>query len=517
MIAPWLPRTLRVRLTAWHVAVMVVVLAIYAAAVLLIVTRNASRALDAMLRSDFRWAAGMAERGPDGSLSWFEGDPWSEESPWLQVWTPEGALIYRTAVARRLPAPESARLLDRADGRIVAVASEPAPFRILGRRTVIGGERVIVQVGRSEALMRQEVRELALVLLLGLPLSVAAAGCGGYYLARSALAPVADMTGRARAITASRLGERLPIDNPDDELGRLAAVFNEMLGRLDSSFTRMRRFTANVSHELRTPLTAIRSVGEVALRGPRAAASYRAAVESMLEEADRLSGLVDRLLAISRADGGAGPRDTIDLAGLAADVAGHLGVLAEEKQQALVVVRDGRPICRGDRIVLRQAVINLVDNAIRHTPAGGRIRVRASAANGSAVLEVSDTGPGVPEQHAPYLFDRLYRVSGSDAAVAGGALNDGGGDGAGLGLAIARWAVEANRGRLSYEREPGRGSTFRITLPGEGRGATATAAPAAAGLRNPPARGDGFVTDRDRGRVRPTPRRATKLRPGASA
>ena len=484
---------------------------------LLIVTRNASRALDAMLRSDFRWAAGMAERGPDGSLSWFEGDPWSEESPWLQVWTPEGALIYRTAVARRLPAPESARLLDRADGRIVAVASEPAPFRILGRRTVIGGERVIVQVGRSEALMRQEVRELALVLLLGLPLSVAAAGCGGYYLARSALAPVADMTGRARAITASRLGERLPIDNPDDELGRLAAVFNEMLGRLDSSFTRMRRFTANVSHELRTPLTAIRSVGEVALRGPRAAASYRAAVESMLEEADRLSGLVDRLLAISRADGGAGPRDTIDLAGLAADVAGHLGVLAEEKQQALVVVRDGRPICRGDRIVLRQAVINLVDNAIRHTPAGGRIRVRASAANGSAVLEVSDTGPGVPEQHAPYLFDRLYRVSGSDAAVAGGALNDGGGDGAGLGLAIARWAVEANRGRLSYEREPGRGSTFRITLPGEGRGATATAAPAAAGLRNPPARGDGFVTDRDRGRVRPTPRRATKLRPGASA
>ena len=508
MSAPWLPRTLRVRLTAWHVAVMVVVLAIYAAAVLLIVTRNASRALDAMLRSDFRWAAGMAEQGPDGALSWFEGDPWSEESPWLQVWTPDGALIYRTAVARRLPVPESEGLLNRADGGIVPVASEPAPFRILGRRTVIGGERVIVQVGRSEALMRREVGELALVLLLGLPLSVAAAGLGGYYLARGALAPVADMTGRARAITASRLGDRLPIDNPDDELGRLATVFNETLGRLDSSFTQMRRFTANVSHELRTPLTAIRSVGEVALREPRDVASYRAVVESMLEEADRLSGLVDRLLTVSRADSGDRTRahDAIDLAALADDVAGHLGVLAEEKQQALVVVRDRRPTCRGDRIVLRQAVINLVDNAIRYTPAGGEIQVRVSAANGSAVLEVSDTGPGVPEQHAPYLFDRLYRVSGSDAAVAGGALNDGGGDGAGLGLAIARWAVEANRGRLSYERERGRGSTFRITLPGEGRGATATAAPAAAGLRNPPARGDGFVTDRDHG-----------LRPGASA
>ena len=466
MVALWLRRTLRVRLTAWHVAVMVVVLAIYAAVVLLIVTRNASRALDARLRSDFRWAAGMAEQEPDGSLSWFEGDPWSEESPWLQVWTSDGTLIYRTAVARRLPVPESETLLDRADGRIVPVPSDPAPFRILGRRTVIGGDPVIVQVGRSEALMRQEVGELALVLLLGLPLSVAAAGLGGYYLARGALAPIADMTERARAITASRLRERLPIENPNDELGRLATVFNETLGRLDSSFTQMRRFTANVSHELRTPLTAIRSVGEVALREPGDAAPYRTVIESMLEEADRLSGLVDRLLTVSRADSGdpARTRDAIDLAELADNVAAHLGVLAEEKEQVLVVVRDASPTCRGDRIVLRQALINLVDNAIKHTPAGGEIRVRVTASNGSAVLEVTDTGPGVPEQHAPYLFDRLYRVAGSEVAGTDERLN--GGDGAGLGLAIARWAVEANRGRLSYQREPACGSTFRITLPG---------------------------------------------------
>ena len=207
MSGRWLPRTLRVRLTAWHVAVMVVVLAIYATAVLLIVTRNASRALDARLRSDFRWAAGMAERDSDGALSWFEGDPWSEDSPWLQVWTNDGRLIYRTAVARRLPVPASEVLLDRADGRIVSLASDPAPFRVLGRRVTLGGEPVIAQVGRSEALMRQEIAELALVLLLGLPLSVVAAGLGGYYLARRALAPLARMTDRARAITASRLGE----------------------------------------------------------------------------------------------------------------------------------------------------------------------------------------------------------------------------------------------------------------------------------------------------------------------
>ena len=462
----WRPRTLRVRLTAWHVAVMVVVLAIYVTAILLIVTRNASRALDARLRSDFRWAAGMAQQEPDGSLSWFEGDPWSEDSPWLQVWAADGSLVYRTAVARRLPVPASETLLDRVDGRIVSVPSEPAPFRVLGRRITIGDEPVVAQVGRSEALMRQDIAELALVLLLGLPLSVVAAGLGGYYLARRALAPLARMTERARAITASRLGDRLPIDDPRDELGRLAVVFNETLGRLEASFTEMRRFTANVSHELRTPLTAIRSVGEVGLREPRGAASYRAVVESMLEEADRLSCLVDQLLTVSRTDGGERMRPaSIELADLADDVAAHLGVLAEEKGQSIVVVRDGRPTCQGDHIVLRQALINLVDNAIKYTPSGGRIEVRVGAADAGAVVEVCDNGPGVPARQAPRLFDRLYRGEECDAAGAGSAD----GNGAGLGLAIARWAVEANHGRLSYERPNGTGSIFRIVLPDAGR------------------------------------------------
>lgn len=469
MSGRWRPRTLRVRLTVWHVSVMVVVLAIYAAAVLSIVTRNASRALDARLRSDLRWAAGMAQREPDGSLSWFEGDPWSEDSPWLQVWTLDGSLVYRTAVARRLPVPASESLLDRVDGRIVSVASEPAPFRVLGRRITLGGEPVIAQVGRSEALMRQEIGELALVLLLGLPLSVVAAGLGGYYLARRALAPLARMTDRARAITASRLGDRLPIDDPRDELGRLAVVFNETLGRLEASFTEMRRFTANVSHELRTPLTAIRSVGEVGLREPRDAGSYRAVIESMLEEADRLSSLVDQLLTVSRGDGGARMRTArIDLGDLADNVTAHLGVLAEEKRQSMVVVRDGRPACRGDHSALRQALINLVDNAIKYTPTGGCIEVRVAASEAGAVLEVSDDGPGVPDRHAPRLFDRLYRAGEhAPAGNGGGGVPEG--NGAGLGLAIARWAVEANQGRLSYERRGGTGSVFRIELPSAGR------------------------------------------------
>ena len=451
--------TFRVRLTLWHMAAMVVVLAIYAAAVLTLVTRQLSGTLDARLRSDYRWAASMAERAPDGSLTWFEGDPWAEESPWLQVWTPDGRELFRTAVAWRLPVPGSETLADAPDGRIVAMPAEPAPFRILTDRTVVAGDPVVIQVGRSEALMREEVRDLALLLVLGLPLSVAAAGLGGYWLARRALAPLDRMTARAREITARRLHDRLPVDQPSDELGRLATVFNEMLARLESSFAEMRRFTSNVSHELRTPLTAIRSVGEVSLRGRRDAAAYRATIESMLEEADRLATLVERLLTVARADHGDRPRadEAIDLGTLADAVVDQLAVLAEEKQQSLTVTRNGaQPVCRGDRIVLRQALVNLVDNAIRYTPPGGSIEVRVDTANGDSILEVRDTGPGVPESSASALFDRLHH----DPADPGNDVPP-----KGLGLAIARWAVEAHHGHLTYSRTPADETTFHITLP----------------------------------------------------
>ena len=427
MTRRWVPHTVRARLTAWHVATMVVVLGVYVSVVLLLVRSNLSGALDARLRSDYRWAAEMAQQGPDGALSWFEGDPWSADGPWLQVWSPSGQLIYRTAVASRLPVPESEILVARADGAIVAVPAEPAPFRLLGDRATVGGQPVVIQVGRSEAFMRLEVRELAFLLLLGLPLTVAVAGAGGYVLARGALAPLQRMAERAQAITAARLSDRLPIDNPRDELGRLAAVFNDTLGRLESSFKQMRRFTSNVSHELRTPLTAIRTVGEVGLRERRDAASYQHV---------KLT------------------RQALDLGQLADEVVAHLEVLAEEKGQSLSVEQVGRPTCHGDQITLRQAVINLVDNAIRYTPDGGAIRLRVLESAAGAILEVHDTGPGVPEGDQARLFDRLYRGRQSDEAA-----------GSGLGLSIARWAVEAHQGHLSYEPAPGGGSTFRISLP----------------------------------------------------
>jgi heavy metal sensor kinase len=315
-----------------------------------------------------------------------------------------------------------------------------------------------MQVAKTEVDLREQLSRLRRLLLLGLPLGVVAAGLGGYALARRALAPVEQMAERARMITAERLGDRLPVDNPSDELGRLATVFNETLGRLELSFDRMRSFTADASHELRTPLTALRSVGEVGMRGRRDPAAYREIIGSMLEEVDRLSRLVDRLLTLSRADNREFQLavDTVSLAALAQEVADQLDVLAEEKGQVITVEREADPRWTGDPLVLRQALMNLVDNAIKYTPEGGRVAIRVSASDKEAFIEVRDTGPGIPPELQARIFDRFYRVDTSRSRNT---------EGAGLGLSIARWAVEVNHGRLILAETTSQGSVFRITLP----------------------------------------------------
>jgi len=263
---------------------------------------------------------------------------------------------------------------------------------------------------------------------------------------------------RARRITAEHLGDRLPVEDPRDEFGQLATVINGALARLEHSFDTLRRFTADASHELRTPLTAIRSVGEIGLRERRSEADYREIVGSLLEEAERLTTLVDGLLMLSRADAGQIALRLVnaDLRELAQEVVADFGVLAEEEHQRLVVDGETAVFASADRGTLRQALINLVDNAIKYSPDERTIVLRVVRRDSEAVAEVADDGPGIEPSHLPRIFDRFYRVDEARSRAAGGA---------GLGLSIARWAVEANGGRLTVESSPGRGSVFSIVLP----------------------------------------------------
>jgi len=294
---------------------------------------------------------------------------------------------------------------------------------------------------------------------MGIPCAVGLAVAGGYVLAGRVLLPVGAMADQARKITADSLGERLPVKNPADEFGRLATVFNETLSRLDDSFARLRRFTADASHELRTPLTAMRSVGEVALQRSLDRAAYRDVIGSMLEEVDRLTRLVETLLTLTRAESGRVQlvRNVVDLGGLATAVADSLRVLAEERAQTLSVEAEAEIKTTGDASVLRQGLSNLIDNAIKYTPDKGTITVRvAKMSLAEAAIEVRDTGRGIPAEHRDRIFDRFYRIDAARARDSGGL---------GLGLTISRWAIEAHGGRIEVESEEGKGSLFRIVLP----------------------------------------------------
>jgi heavy metal sensor kinase len=303
----------------------------------------------------------------------------------------------------------------------------------------------------------QQLREIVVVLVLGLPLIVVLAGAGGYVLARRALAPIDHLAAEARRITADRLHARLSVPNQHDEIGRLAAVINDTLTRLESSFDQLRRFTADASHELRTPLSVIRGIGEMTLRETRTPAEYKDAMGGMLEEVDRLTRLVDTLLRLSRGDAGTIPlsHEVVDLGDLARDVASSLGILAEERRQRLQIDAPEPVRVSADRLVLRDAMTNVVDNAIKYGPPGSRIDVRVTADAQSATVTVADEGPGIAAEHRERIFDRFYRVDEGRSRESGGT---------GLGLAIAKWAVEAHGGRIALATT-GKGSLFRIVLP----------------------------------------------------
>ena len=457
----WRSHSVRVRLTLWYLMAMILVLGVYDAAVFVFVSRGLSDTLNQQLRQDLYWVVASIYQQPDGTFMLDEPEALAPEEavPWVQVWSADGRrVLFRSSEALRRPVPQAVPIA--AEG-VVSLPTGTSPMRLLTRRGdflmrrgAVSDAHVIIQVGRSEATTRQQLSDLVLIFVFGLPAAAAVAGFGGYVLAQRALAPVERMTERARTITAERLHDRLPVHNPDDEMGQLALVFNETLGRLEASFDQMRQFTADVSHELRTPLTSIRSVGEVGLRGHRDEGAYRAIIGSMLEEADRLATLVDRLLTLSRAETRQANLsvEAIDLAELAENVVAHLGVLAEENRQTVTVEAAGTPHALGDRMVVRQAVINLVDNAIKFSGSGGRIRIRVAEEDGRALIDVSDSGPGIPPEARDRIFDRFYRATTSAT-------------GAGLGLSLARGAVEANGGRLTIEASGPSGSTFRISLP----------------------------------------------------
>jgi heavy metal sensor kinase len=433
-------RTFRFRLTAWYLALMAVLFAGFSIFVYGLVARSLGMRLHEMLESVAETAATLLP------------DEIEEEHGDFQKAAAEVVAEVRF---------EHGVLAISRDGTVLA-AGGPLPKgdgtrRVVRTATARGTNYEIVAAAPGEAIAG-DLRLVRGVILVGLPMFLALAGLSGYWLTKRNLRPLEAMAEQAQRISGSNLDTRLETGPAAEELATLAASFNELLGRLDQSFETMRRFVADASHELRTPLAVIRGEADVALGQERGAGEYRESLAVILDESRRLSRLVEDLLNLARADAG---RVTLDLRDfyfndLLAECCRSIQGRASAKGVALECRTGADVPFTGDEQLLRRLVTNLLDNAVRYTPAGGWVTAEVEAHEAGVRLRIADTGVGIAAEAKPHVFERFFRADQARSRADGGF---------GLGLAIVKWIAESHHGAVEVESEAAKGSTFTVTLP----------------------------------------------------
>ena len=459
--------SIRLRLTFWYTALLILVLAGFALLVYVVVGQQ----LASQLNYDIRLRALQASRtlrAVSGGYSYRAVTPLDlpsalpqmNEGLYAQVVGPRGDVLATSrSMSEPLPVPPDT-LREALAGREVhdTLTVDDERLEMYSAPLLLGGEAVgVLQVAVPRAPMEENHARLGLV-LGGVVVGTATVAAGlGWLLATLAMRPVDRMTRTAQAIGSSAdLARRLPEPPRRDELGRLARTFNEMLGQLDEAIGTQRRFLADASHELRTPIASIRTNAHALLRGADADPAEREpALRSVAREADRMSRLLADLLALARADAGQPlAHERLALDAMLLDVYQQQRPLAGEVRLRIGDLEQVE--VRGDPDRLKQLALNLVDNALRYTAPGGTVTLDVVRRRDEALFRVRDTGVGIPAEHLSKIFDRFYRVDRSRARQGGGT---------GLGLAISRWIAEAHGGRIDVESAPGVGSTFTVVLP----------------------------------------------------
>jgi heavy metal sensor kinase len=312
-------------------------------------------------------------------------------------------------------------------------------------------------IARSTKQIDQALAGLVRTLIIAVPLTLALAAGGGIFLARRALKPVDKIARTAQEIGESDLSRRINV-NTKDELGRLAATLNDMIGRLDKAFQRQKQFTSDASHDLRTPLAVIEAESTLALQKERQSSDYRRSLETISQESKQMSFLIDQLLTLARADGGKEQWNftEVNLGKLISNLSTDGEVLCQEKGLSFQLGQTQDLVVKGDEARLRELFMNLSDNAIRYTPAPGTVSISCRREGQLAVVAITDTGIGIPAEDIPFIFERFYRVDKSRSRADGGS---------GLGLAICRHIAEVHAGKIEVASQAERGSTFSVWLP----------------------------------------------------
>ena len=460
-----IPLSIRLRLTLWYVLVLAAVLAAFGAGVFLVLRQALYNNLDESIQNQGNALLG-AIRYEGGSPS-LVADAISGNSAdaeqFVRVFDASAELTFDSSgIVGDVPvAPEvvDSGLRGETSMRRVKIKEDDDLLRVLVLPIRLDGRVVgVLEVGQFEEDVSDTLTTLLLTMGVAYPVALVVAILGGVFLAGRALSPVDKITTLARRISAERLGQRLNLRLPDDEVGRLAQTFDEMIGRLDDAFRHQRQFTSDASHEPRTPLTIMKGPIDVALQKQRGPKEYRQVLQAVNDEVDRLIHLAGSLLTLTRADAGQIPLalERVSVADVIADAEGHLHSQALQKGVELQLVSSNGVTVHADEDLLLQLLLNLLDNAIKYTPSGGQVTIGWTGRESHVELWVRDSGIGISQEHIPHLFDRFYRVDQGRSRSEGGV---------GLGLAISRWIAEAHGGSIRVESVPGEGSTFTVLIP----------------------------------------------------
>jgi heavy metal sensor kinase len=386
----------------------------------------------------------------------------------MRITGPGGHTVYASTNAVGLSAPKSSSF-GKASHRHETVAGTSLRIVSLPYRFP-DGSAYMVEVGASERPIRTALLGLMGMIALGFLILLGLAIVGGYSLLGRALRPVDKIVRAAEGITYQNLNERLPVPHTGDEFQRISEALNRMIQRLDEAFRIATRFSGDASHELRTPLTVIRGELESLLKSALPPPELRQRIGEILVEMERLTWIVEGLLLVSRLESGeaCGNPRPLDLGTHAGLIADQMEPLAQEKELTLRRELESGVLVNGDEVRLKQIVVNLLDNAIKYTPSGGRVTIRVRGENGHAQLEVADTGIGIDAESQRHVFERFYRAK----EVRSGQI-----EGTGLGLAIVHSIVDAHQGSISLTSTKDRGSSFTVQLLRIGRATTSVLHP----------------------------------------
>jgi heavy metal sensor kinase len=459
-------RSLRFRITAWYAASLAGALLIFGVSVYLGLERylysNVRRTLAAECQT---MGTQLLSQHPFKRANWLETEIEESYAPevnshFIRVIQEGVGVLYVSGWPKdgsfdpaQIPLPESVGERSR------KIYLEGRPLLIEGHSfTTLDGSKFVVESGTPHRQIEVVLRGLLLTFAFYMPFIIFVAVGSGYWLMRRSLQPVDEITRRAEGITSTNLSDRLPVINTGDELERLSVSLNRMIARLDEAFQHVNRFSADASHELRTPLTILQLELEGIVQSQRLNPSLTDQIGSALEETHRMSHIVESLLAISRLEAGENKIDRarLDLGQLAASTTEQMKLLAEEKSIRLTSAVASDVYVEGDRSHLQQVVVNLVANAIKYTQEGGKVELRVSCRSCTAVLEVCDNGPGIPDYALPHVFERFYRADKARSRDSGGA---------GLGLAIVKAICTAHGAQLKVSSREGQGSVFSVDLP----------------------------------------------------